>query len=89
MNKMTNEFNEFVLFSEEESRALDERCFEKDARGKPTTYITCLVRNKDVQLKPEEQVSGDGAYEHAGLLPVDTGPGRCRYDPASAQCKAE
>ena len=55
MNKMTNEFNEFVLFSEEENRALDERSFEKNVRGKPATCITCLIRNKDVQLKPEER----------------------------------
>ena len=55
MNKMTNEFNEFVLFSEEKNRALDERSFEKNVRGKPATCITCLIRNKDVQLKPEER----------------------------------
>ena len=55
MNKMTNEFSEFVLISEEENRALDEHSFEKDVRGKPSTYITCLVRDKAVQLKPEER----------------------------------
>ena len=56
MSKTTNELSEFVLFSEEESRALDERSFEKDVRGKPVTYINCLVRGKDVQLKPEERI---------------------------------
>ena len=56
MNNIRNESSEFVLFSEEENRRLDERSFEKDMKGKPTTYITCLVRNKAVQLKPEERI---------------------------------
>ena len=55
MNKIKNEFSKFVFFSEKESRALDGRSFEKEVRGKPATYITCLIRNKDVQLKPEER----------------------------------
>ena len=42
MNKMTDKLSEFVLFSEEEIRALDERSFEKNVRGKPATCITCL-----------------------------------------------
>ncbi len=56
MNNIRNESSEFVLFSEEENRRLDERSFEKDMKGKPTTYVTCLVRNKAVQLKPEERI---------------------------------
>ena len=56
MNKMTNDFNELVFFSEEEHRALDERSFAKDVRGTPATYIACLLRNRDVQLKPEERI---------------------------------
>ena len=55
MSKIMNESSEFVLFSEEESRALDERSFGKEVRGKPATCITCLVRNKDVRLTPEER----------------------------------
>lgn len=55
MNKMTSEFNEFVLFSEDENKALDDRSTERDVRGKPALYATCLVRNKEVQLKPEER----------------------------------
>ena len=55
MNKISNELGEFVLFSEEENRALDERSFEKDVRGKPASCITCLARDKAVQLKPEER----------------------------------
>ena len=52
---MTDKSSELVLFSEEEIRALDERCFGKNVRGKPATFVTCLIRNKDVQLKPEER----------------------------------
>ena len=56
MNKITNEFGELVLFSTEEHRALDERSFEKNVRRKPATCVVCLVRGKDVQLKPEERI---------------------------------
>ena len=52
---MTKKFSEFVLFSEAENRAVDERAFEKEVRGKPATYVTCLVRNKEVRLTPEER----------------------------------
>ena len=55
MNNIKDESSEFVLFSEEENRRLDESTFEKDVKGKPTTYITCLIRKKAVQLKPEER----------------------------------
>ena len=56
MATTANEFNEYVLFSEAEILALDERSFEKDVRGKQTLYVSCLVREKDVQLKPEERI---------------------------------
>ncbi|MGQ7262915.1 type I restriction enzyme HsdR N-terminal domain-containing protein [Vreelandella sp. V005] len=49
------EFNEFVLFSEEEAQALDNRSFKRDVRGKPVVFVNCLARKKDVQLKPEER----------------------------------
>jgi type I restriction enzyme M protein len=47
--------DQFVLFSQEEHRALEDRTIERDVRGKPTLYATCLVRRKEVQLKPEER----------------------------------
>jgi type I restriction enzyme M protein len=47
--------DEFVLFSQEEHRALDSRTVERDVRGKATAYATCLIRGKEVQLKPEER----------------------------------
>ena len=54
-NIANNEFSEFVLFSEDENQALDQRSFEREVRGKPAVFVTCLARNKDVQLKPEER----------------------------------
>lgn len=49
------EFSEFVLFSEAESQALNARTIHRDTRGKPVAYVTCLARNREVQLKPEER----------------------------------
>jgi type I restriction enzyme M protein len=47
--------SEFCLFSEADNRALEERTIVREVRGKPTDYVTCLVRKKEVQLKPEER----------------------------------
>jgi type I restriction enzyme M protein len=44
------------LFSVEEINALRQRIFIKAARGKDTAFVTCIVRGKDIQLKPEEIV---------------------------------
>ena len=55
MNKITAEFSEFVLFSEEEAHALDARVVLRENRGNQVPYVTCLVRDKEVQLKPEER----------------------------------
>ena len=55
MRKIMNELSEFGLFAEEETRALHERSFKRDVRGKLATYATCLVPNKIVRLTPEER----------------------------------
>ena len=55
MNAIASEFNEYVLFSKAENDALDERSFQKEVRGKQVTFVTCLVREKEVQLKSEER----------------------------------
>jgi type I restriction enzyme M protein len=55
MRKIGAEFSEFVLFSEEETRALDARVVMRESRGKQAPYVTCLVREKEVLLKPEER----------------------------------
>ena len=44
------------LFSDEELQALRRKVFIKDARGKETFFIRCIVRDKEVQLKPEEVI---------------------------------
>lgn len=55
MNQIAPEFSEFVLFSEEEARALDSRVVMRESRGRQVPYVTCLVRDKEVQLKAEER----------------------------------
>jgi len=44
------------LFSEEEIDELRKKVFTKETRGKETPFINCIVRDKDIQLKPEEVV---------------------------------
>jgi len=44
------------LFLVEEINALRQKIFIKAARGKDTAFVTCIVRGKDIQLKPEEIV---------------------------------
>lgn len=44
------------LFSAEEIDALREKVFTKENRGKETAFVNCIIRNKDIQLKPEEVV---------------------------------
>lgn len=43
------------LFSEDEINALCKRV-TKSVRGKETPFVKCVVRNKDIQLKPKEIV---------------------------------
>ncbi len=45
-----------TLFSTDEIEALLKKVFTKTIRGKETPYIQCVIRNKDIQLKPEEIV---------------------------------
>ncbi len=44
------------LFSVEEIELLRKRVFAKAAKGKETPYVKCIIREKDIQLKPEEVV---------------------------------
>jgi len=44
------------LFSDEEIEALRQKVFTKEVRGKETPFINCIVRDKEIQLKPEEVV---------------------------------
>ena len=45
-----------ALFSEDEIDNLRTRIFLKMTRGKETPHVRCIVRDKDIQLKPEELV---------------------------------
>ncbi|RJQ40140.1 MAG: SAM-dependent methyltransferase [Nitrospiraceae bacterium] len=44
------------LFSEDEIVALRKKIVIKESKGKKTPFVTCIVRDKDIQLKPEEIV---------------------------------
>jgi len=44
------------LFSANEIDALRKKVFIKKTRGKETLFVKCIVREKDIQLKPEEIV---------------------------------
>lgn len=44
------------LFSGEEIEELRQKVLIKEARGKETPFIKCVVRDKEIQLKPEEVV---------------------------------
>lgn len=44
------------LFKEKEIDALRSKIFTKTVRGRETAFVTCIIREKDIQLKPEEIV---------------------------------
>ena len=56
MNSLHAEFNEHVLFSENEIKTLDTRSEFRELRGKKVGFVKCLIREKEVQLKPEERI---------------------------------
>src|SRR5947199_9740044 len=44
------------LFTREEIEDLEGRITVKETRGKDTYFVRCLIRERDVQVKPEEIV---------------------------------
>jgi type I restriction enzyme M protein len=44
------------LFSQAEIDLLEAKITTRETRGKETAFIICLIRNKEIQLKPEEIV---------------------------------
>ena len=44
------------LFSSNEIDALGNRVVVKSRRGKETPFVQCVVRDREIQLKPEEVV---------------------------------
>ncbi len=53
---LNSEFEEFAYFNSDEIKTLRNQVFEKEVRGKIVPFVKCLVREKDIQLKPEEAV---------------------------------
>lgn len=43
-------------FTDDEVQTLREKIFVKTVRGKESPHIKCKIRNKDIQLKPEELI---------------------------------
>ncbi len=43
-------------FSKEHIQAIEKNIYTKEVRGKVQPFVKCLVRNKDIQLKPEEVI---------------------------------
>ena len=48
-------------FSPEQVETLEQRIFIKPVRGKEQAFVECLVRKKDIQLKPEEAIEQNEA----------------------------
>ena len=44
-------------FKAEDIEWLEQSIFTKETKKGETPYVKCLVRQKDIQLKPEEAVS--------------------------------
>ncbi len=53
---LNSELEEFAYFNSDEIENLRDQVFEKEVRGKTAPFVKCLVREKDIQLKPEEAV---------------------------------
>ena len=51
------------IFSKKEVEALRKKIFTKKLRGRKTAFVTCIIRDKDIQLKPEEIVRKKLFYE--------------------------
>ena len=45
-----------TLFTEDEINTLHDETFIKTVRGKETQFVNCVIRKKEIQLKPEEAV---------------------------------
>jgi type I restriction enzyme M protein len=44
------------LFSDDELQELESRIIEKESKGQKKYFINCIIRDKEIQLKPEEVV---------------------------------
>ncbi len=53
---LTNSEHDLSLFTAAEIESFRQRTYDKDAKGKTKQFVRCLVRDKEIQLKPEEIV---------------------------------
>lgn len=53
---MKNSNYENTLFSEEIKKEIESKIYTKDVNGVKVPYITCLIRQKEIKLTPEETV---------------------------------
>lgn len=57
LNELLKDSNyKLTQFSPKQIASFEETIFLKDVRGRETPYITCLSREKDIKLTPEEAV---------------------------------
>ena len=61
------------IFNDDEVKAIEEKIYTKQSRGKEIAYIKCLVRDKEIVLKPEEAVRQLYLYRliHSYNYPVE------------------
>ncbi len=57
LNEILKDSNyKLTQFQPEQIKRLEKSIFIKEVRGKQSPFVNCLVRKKDIQLKPEEVV---------------------------------
>jgi len=57
INEVLRDSNyKLTQFSEKQVEELDKQIFTKDVKGKQVPYLTCIIREKDIKLTPEEIV---------------------------------
>ena len=53
---LLNSEHDLSLFTAAEIESFRQRTYDKDVKGKTKQFVRCLVRDKEIQLKPEEIV---------------------------------
>lgn len=53
---LTNSEHDLSLFTADEIESFRQKVYEKETKGKLKQFVRCIVRDKEIQLKPEEIV---------------------------------
>lgn len=53
---LTNSEHDLSLYTVAEIESFRQRTYDKDVKGKTRQFVHCLIRDKEIQLKPEEIV---------------------------------